>query len=575
MSLALRISVLFVFFVTLTECCAISAADRPNIIVIMSDDMGYSDIGCFGGEIETPNLDVLAAGGLRFTQFYNTARCCPTRASLLTGLYAHQAGIGHMVDSRAESVGEAYAGELSHRAVTIPEVLKTAGYNTYMAGKWHVTKKTNPANELDKRNWPLQRGFDRFYGTIHGAGSFFDPNTLARDNAFVSPFADPEYQPELFYYTDAINDHATRFIAEHCQSTNEQPFFLYVAHTAAHWPMHAKDSDIKKYSGHYDVGYDAIRAARLEKMKALGLLDSRWKISLQAGDWSLVEDKAWEARCMEVYAAMVDCMDQGIGRLIDTLKKNGQFENTLILYLQDNGGCAEAMGRNKPFQARADKATLPELPATFLQPDMIPKQTRDGYPVRQGKGVMPGEADTYVGYGRSWANVSNTPFREYKHWQHEGGISTPLIAHWPAGISAQRNGKSESEATHLIDVMATCVDIANATYPRELNGIPIQPLEGISLRPSFEGSPISRNSPLYWEHEGNRAIRMGQWKLVSKYPGDWELYDIEADRTEMVDLAKLYSARVQEMSGLWEAWANRVGVKPWVVVEAAARKKAK
>ena len=575
MSLALRISVLFVFFVTLTECCAISAADRPNIIVIMSDDMGYSDIGCFGGEIETPNLDVLAAGGLRFTQFYNTARCCPTRASLLTGLYAHQAGIGHMVDSRAESVGEAYAGELSHRAVTIPEVLKTAGYNTYMAGKWHVTKKTNPANELDKRNWPLQRGFDRFYGTIHGAGSFFDPNTLARDNAFVSPFADPEYQPELFYYTDAINDHATRFIAEHCQSTNEQPFFLYVAHTAAHWPMHAKDSDIKKYSGHYDVGYDAIRAARLEKMKALGLLDSRWKISLQAGDWSLVEDKAWEARCMEVYAAMVDCMDQGIGRLIDTLKKNGQFENTLILYLQDNGGCAEAMGRNKPFQARADKATLPELPATFLQPDMIPKQTRDGYPVRQGKGVMPGEADTYVGYGRSWANVSNTPFREYKHWQHEGGISTPLIAHWPAGISAQRNGKSESEATHLIDVMATCVDIANATYPRELNGIPIQPLEGISLRPSFEGSPISRNSPLYWEHEGNRAIRMGQWKLVSKYPGDWELYDIEADRTEMVDLAKLQSARVQEMSGLWEAWANRVGVKPWVVVEAAARKKAK
>ena len=575
MSLALRISVLFVFFVTLTECCAISAADRPNIIVIMSDDMGYSDIGCFGGEIETPNLDVLAAGGLRFTQFYNTARCCPTRASLLTGLYAHQAGIGHMVDSRAESVGEAYAGELSHRAVTIPEVLKTAGYNTYMAGKWHVTKKTNPANELDKRNWPLQRGFDRFYGTIHGAGSFFDPNTLARDNAFVSPFADPEYQPELFYYTDAINDHAARFITEHCQTTKEQPFFLYVAHTAAHWPMHAKDRDIKKYSGRYGVGYDAILAARLEKMKALGLLDSRWKISAQVSDWSLVEDKAWEARCMEVYAAMVDCMDQGIGRLIDTLKKNGQFENTLILYLQDNGGCAEAMGRNKPFQARADKATLPELPATFLQPDMIPKQTRDGYPVRQGKGVMPGEADTYVGYGRSWANVSNTPFREYKHWQHEGGISTPLIAHWPAGISAQRNGKSESEATHLIDVMATCVDIANATYPRELNGIPIQPLEGISLRPSFEGSPISRNSPLYWEHEGNRAIRMGQWKLVSKYPGDWELYDIEADRTEMVDLAKLYSARVQEMSGLWEAWANRVGVKPWVVVEAAARKKAK
>lgn len=575
MSPNLRISVFAFFCFVSIANCAIAAADRPNIIVIMSDDMGYSDIGCFGGEIETPNLDSLAAGGLRFTQFYNTARCCPTRASLLTGLYAHQAGIGHMVDSRAESVGEAYAGELTHRAVTIAEILKTAGYNTYMAGKWHVTKKTSPANESDKRNWPLQRGFDRFYGTIHGAGSFFDPNTLVRDSAFVSPFADPEYQPELFYYTDAINDHAARFVEEHCQTAKERPFFLYVAHTAAHWPMHAKDSDVKKYSGRYDVGYDAIRAARLEKMKTLGLLDSRWKISAQAGDWNLVEDKAWEARCMEVYAAMVDCMDQGIGRIIDTLKKTGQFENTLILYLQDNGGCAEAMGRNKPFQARANEATLPELHTTFLQPDMIPKQTRDGYPVRQGKGVMPGSADTYIGYGRSWANVSNTPFREYKHWQHEGGISTPLIAHWPAGISAKCNGQLESEAGHLIDIMATCVDIANATYPHEFNNTPIQPLEGISLRPTFEGAAINRQTPLCWEHEGNRAIRVGPWKLVSKYPGDWELYDIEADRTEMVDLARLHSARVQEMSGLWEAWADRVGVKPWAVVEAAGRKNAK
>ncbi len=575
MSPSSRISVFALFCIVSIANYAITAADRPNIIVIMSDDMGYSDIGCFGGEIETPNLDSLAENGLRFTQFYNTARCCPTRASLLTGLYAHQAGIGHMVDSRAESVGEAYAGELSQRAVTIAEVMKSAGYKTYMAGKWHVTRKTSPANDSDKRNWPLQRGFDRFYGTIHGAGSFFDPNTLVRDNAFVSPFADSEYQPELFYYTDAINDHAARFITEHCQTTKEQPFFLYIAHTAAHWPMHAKDSDIKKYSGRYDVGYDAIRAARLAKMNALGLLDSRWKISAQAGDWSLVEDKAWEARCMEVYAAMVDCMDQGIGRVIDRLKKNGQFENTLILYLQDNGGCAEAMGRNKPSQARANKATLSGLSATLLQPDMIPKQTRDGYPVRQGKGVMPGAADTYVGYGRSWANVSNTPFREYKHWQHEGGISTPLIAHWPAGISAKCNGKLEAGAGHLIDVMATCVDLTNATYPQEFNNTPIQPLEGISLRSSFDGVSINRQTPLCWEHEGNRAIRMGQWKLVSKYPGDWELYDIEVDRTEMVDLAKLHSARVAEMSALWEAWADRIGVRPWAVVEAASRKNAK
>ncbi len=572
MSLVSRISVWVVFFVTLTECCAIPAADRPNIIVIMSDDMGYSDIGCFGGEIETPNLDALADNGLRFTQFYNTARCCPTRASLLTGLYAHQAGIGHMVDSRAESVSQAYAGELSHRAMTIAEVLKTAGYNTYMAGKWHVTQKTSPVNDAGKHNWPQQRGFDRFYGTIHGAGSFFDPNTLVRDSTFISPFADPEYQPDLFYYTDAINDHAARFVTEHHQQGNDKPFFLYVAHTAAHWPMHAKDSDLKKYSGLYDAGYNTIRAARLEKMKSLGLLDSRWKISTQAGDWSLVEDKAWEARCMEVYAAMVDCMDQGIGRLIDTLKKNGQFENTLILYLQDNGGCAEPMGRNRPYQAREKKATLPELPSTFLQPDMIPKQTRDGYPVRQGQSVMPGAADTYIGYGRLWANVSNTPFREYKHWQHEGGISSPLIAHWPAGIAASRRGKLDSQTTHLIDVMATCVDLAHAKYPQEFKNTPIQALEGISLRPAFEGGSIDRQTPLYWEHEGNRAIRLGPWKLTSAYPGDWELYNIESDRTEMVDLAKRHPARVQEMSELWEAWADRVGVEPWAVVEEAGRK---
>jgi arylsulfatase len=441
-----------------------------------------------------------------------------------------------------------------------------------MAGKWHVTKKTSPVNDAGKHNWPQQRGFDRFYGTIHGAGSFFDPNTLARDNTFISPFADPEYQPDLFYYTDAINDHAARFVTEHHQQGNDKPFFLYVAHTAAHWPMHAKDSDINKYSGRYDAGYNAIRAARLEKMKSLGLLDSRWKISTQAGDWSLVEDKAWEARCMEVYAAMVDCMDQGIGRLIDTLQKNGQLENTLILYLQDNGGCAEPMGRNKPHQARENKATFPELSSTFLQPDMIPKQTRDGYPVRQGKSVMPGAADTYIGYGHSWANVSNTPFREYKHWQHEGGISTPLIAHWPAGIAASRRGKLDSQTAHLIDVMATCVDLANAKYPQEFKNTPIQALEGISLRPTFEGGPINRQTPLHWEHEGNRAIRLGPWKLVSAYPGDWELYNIESDRTEMADLAKRHPARVQEMSELWEAWADRVGVEPWAVVEEAARK---
>jgi len=564
-----KLTLLTLFFAFSVFFCgqspsADSSIARPNIIVIMTDDVGYSDLGCYGSEIKTPNLDALAQGGLRFTQFYNTARCCPTRATLLTGLYAHQAGVGHMVDGGGPKSGsESYSGELSHRAATIAEVLKPAGYANFVAGKWHVTGKTNPEAPEAKNNWPLQRGFDRFYGTIHGAGSFYDPNTLTRNNKYISPFADAEYQPKEFYYTDAINDHAAKFVTEHHQQNAAKPFFMYVAHTAAHWPMHAKEADIDKYKGKYAAGYDAIRAARVAKMKQLGLLDPRWKVSPQAGDWSKVKNKVWEARCMEVFAAMLDCMDQGIGRLVETLKKNGQYENTLILYLQDNGGCAEGMGRNGPFKQRGAAPSLATLASDYLQPDMIPKQTRDGFPVRQGEDVMPGPSDTYIGYGQNWANVSNTPFREYKHWEHEGGISTPLIAHWPRGIISTRQGQLETQPSHLIDLMATCVDIAGATYPSELNGQQIQPMEGMSLAPAFSGNPLNRSNPIFWEHEGNRAIRIGNWKLVSKHPGDWELYDMATDRTEMNDLASEQPERVAEMSTLWTAWADRVNVLPW------------
>jgi arylsulfatase A-like enzyme len=552
-----------------------AAAPRPNIILIMCDDVGYSDMGCYGSEINTPNIDALAQGGVRFTQFYNTARCCPTRAALMTGLYSHQAGIGHMMDDHSAKVGSAYTGELSKNAVTIAEALKTAGYSTYMTGKWHVTKVTRPQNDADKHNWPLQRGFDRFYGTIHGAGSFFDPNTLTRDNSFISPFNDAEYQPKEFYYTDAINDHAARFVTEHAKSSPEKPFFMYMAHTAAHWPMHAKDADIAKYKGKYDAGYDAIRAARVEKMKRLGLLDERWKVSPQAGDWSKVDDKAWEARCMEVFAAMLDCMDQGLGRLVETLKKNGQYENTLILFLQDNGGCAEGMGRGPNGKPRADAPTLAPLAKNYLQPEMIPKQTRDGYPMRQGKGVMPGAADTYIGYGEAWANVSNTPFREYKHWEHEGGISTPLIAHWPKGINVNRDGNRIGNftrkapggplchsAAHLIDIMATCVDLSGADYPKEHKGHSIQPMEGVSLAPVFTGNAINRPQPLFWEHEGNRAIRIGDWKLVSKHRSGWELYDMVTDRTEMNDLSAKQPDRVKKMSAQWTLGPNASASRP-------------
>jgi arylsulfatase len=538
-----------------------TAADRPNMIYILSDDMGFSDLGCYGGEIDTPHLDALAANGLRFTQFYNTARCCPTRAALLTGLYPHQAGIGHMVGSKKGGPG--YQNDLNRQCVTIAEVLRPAGYRSYAVGKWHVTPIPNNASDPPRHNWPLQRGFDRFYGTIHGAGSFWDPSSLVRDNQIVTCASDTEYQPkEPYYYTDAISDHAVRFIREHHQQTGEQPFFLYVAYTAAHWPMHAKERDIEKYRGRYQQGYEPIQAARWAKAKQLGLVDPAWTVAPAVESWSDVRDQAFESRCMEVYAAMVDCMDQGIGRIVAELKANGQLDHTLICYLQDNGGCAEPMGREGTFHPRADKPSLPPLAVTDLQQGSTPKQTRDGWPVRQGYGVMPGPADTYLGYGRGWAQVSNTPFREFKHWVHEGGISTPLIAHWPAGIQAP--GELRTQPAHLIDLMATAVDLVKATYPTEFKGETITPMQGVSLRAAFENQPLARSEPLFWEHEGNRAVRDGRWKLVAKGPaGKWELYDLNADRTEQYDLAASEPGKRQELIGKWEDWARRTHVIPW------------
>lgn len=549
-----------------------NAADQPNIIVILADDMGYSDIGCYGGEIETPTLDRLAEGGLRYSQFYNTARCCPTRASLLTGLYPHQAGIGHMMVDRGH---DGYRGELNRRCLTIAEALRPAGYRTYMAGKWHVTKSVRNDEPGAMHNWPLNRGFDRFYGTIHGAGSFWDPNSLTRDDTLVSPFADDQYVPEKdspaggpFYYTDAISDHATRFIRDHRGDHRDEPFFMYVAYTAAHWPMHARPRDIAKYAGRYNDGYRPVREARLAKLKSLGLVSDEQAMSAQAGDWGRVEDRAWESAGMEVYAAMVDSMDQGIGRVVETLKETNQFENTLVFYMQDNGGCAEGLGRsprkNESFRngPRADDPTMEPLAKTYLQPDMIPKQTRDGYPVRFGVEAVPGPADTYIAYGRGWANVSNTPFREYKHWVHEGGISTPLIAHWPEQID--RVGEIDSTPSHLIDIMATCVDVAAATYPGERDGQSLHPLAGVSLAPTF-GDPdgdLGRDT-LYWEHEGNRAIRRGDWKLVAKgEEGPWELYDLLQDRAEQSDLAKERPELVSELSAAWTEWAAASNVLP-------------
>jgi arylsulfatase len=538
-----------------------AAASRPNVLLILSDDMGYSDLGCYGGEIKTPTLDALARGGLRFTQFYNTARCCPTRASLLTGLYAHQAGVGHMMEDLGH---DSYRGHLSPKAVTIAEVLKPAGYRTYATGKWHVTRFNRP--EGPKENWPLQRGFDRYYGTISGGGSFYDPGTLTRDNQPISPFADPDYRPAQFYYTDAISDHAIRFVTEHRKDHAEAPFFMYVAYTAAHWPMHALPEDIAKYKGVYDRGYEPIRRERYARMKELGLIDPAWKLSPTSEDWAKVPNKEWEARCMEVYAAMVDRMDQGIGRIVAALKASGQWDNTLILFLQDNGACAEATGRS-PDQERPAKPSFPPIAPEALRQDTQPKQTREGWPMLTGRLALPGPADTFIAYGQGWANVSNTPFREYKHWEHEGGISTPLIAHWPQGIPVSRQGSLERQPGHLIDLMATAVDLSGAMYPAQRKGADVLPYEGTSLRPALEGKPLPRQGPLFWEHEGNRAVRDGKWKLVSKHPQGWELYDVDADRTELTDLSSREPERTRTMAAQWDVWAKRVGVQPWPVAK--------
>ncbi|MDR1383168.1 MAG: sulfatase-like hydrolase/transferase [Planctomycetaceae bacterium] len=535
---------------------------RPNIILIMSDDMGYSDLGCYGGEIATPNLDSLAGGGVRFTQFYNTARCCPTRASLLTGLHPHQAGMGHMTGTNHRLTG--YRGDLNRNCVTIAEALKSStNYRAYCVGKWHVADQTQANGS--KHNWPLQRGFDRYYGIVGGMANYFDPHTLVRDNTAVSPFNDPEYQPEEQYYlTHAIRDNAVKFIKEHQEKTPQQPFFMYVAFTAAHWPMQAPEESVAQYKGKYDAGYTAVREARYAKQKELGLIPDQWELSPQAEDWNAVADKAWEARCMEVYAAMITELDKGIGKITESLKETGQYENTVILFLQDNGACAETIGRTEKDAPvnRPEKPQFEPIAKDVVNPP-LGNRTRDGYPIRRGVGAMPGPADTFIAYGRGWANVSNTPFREYKHWVHEGGISTPLIVHSPKYVDESLRGKFYREPGQLVDLMATCLDLAGGTYPKTYNDNKITPLEGVTLVPGFSGKSLTRTKPLVWEHEGNRAIRVGNRKLVAKGAQTWELYDLESDRSELHNLAEKYPQETETLSKQWNEWAVRANVLPW------------
>lgn len=489
-------------------------AERPNIVLILADDMGFSDIGCYGSEIKTPNLDRLAGEGVRFSQFYNGARCCPTRASLLTGLYAHQAGMGHML---GKSDYPGYQPHLNDRCVTIAEVLRMAGYRTLMTGKWHVGS--------DRPHWPVNRGFDRYWGLVTGGGNYFTfehpghQSVLLRDDQPLVPGGD------RLYATDAFTDAALEFLGD--RKSQDKPFFLYVAYTAPHWPLHAWPEDIARYRGKYRMGWDELRKQRHARQVEMGLMDARWPLSptdAKATPWEEEKDKDDLDLRMAVYAAQIDRMDQNIGRIMARIRELGVEDNTLVIFLSDNGGCAEGINQGKP-------------------------------------GARPGEKDSFTSYGRSWANASNTPFRLYKHWVHEGGISTPLVVRWPEVVKAK--GSITHQVGHIIDVMATCVDIAGVRYPQQHHGKKIIPAQGKSLLPIFRGEQRAGHDALFWTHEGNKAVRQGKWKLVSRYPEGWELYDIEADRTELRDLASQQPEKVRELTTLWDRWAAEVGVVAW------------
>ncbi len=503
------------------------AGERPNIVVIMADDMGFSDIGCYGGEIHTPNIDKLAAEGVRFTDFHNSSRCCPTRASLLTGLYAHQAGIGQMIDDysagiRAKLNSPAYTDHLNDSCVTIAEALGAAGYEAIISGKWHVGQM--------RAAWPDRRGFARSFCVVGGAMNYFGSGVqhtgattmeMQRDG---QPWTPPE---DGFYSTDAFTDFAVEALRGRKDAA--RPFFLYLAYNAPHWPLHALPEDIAKYRGKYLAGFGEVRKARLARQIEMGLFPKETPLPPRDptvkpwGGMTKAEHDEWDLR-MAIYAAQIDRMDQDIGRVLAALRESRAEKNTLVLFLSDNGGCHEQIDRGKP-------------------------------------GAELGTRDSYSSYRRAWAQVSNTPFHYYKHWTHEGGVSTPLIVRWPARVEG--GGKFIAATGHVIDIMATALDAAGAEYPKTFGGHDITPLAGVSLLPALRGEPLERTEPIFWEHEGNRAVRDGNWKLVSAFPGPWELYDMRTDRTETHNIASDQPERVRDLSAKYDTWAERCQVRPW------------
>ena len=529
-------------------CTKATVAQQPNILIVLADDLGYSDLGCYGGEINTPNIDALAAGGARFTQVYNSARCCPIRASLMTGLYPTQAGIGDFTSNKPDPKrGTGYLGRLREDCVTMAEVLKPAGYGCYYVGKWHLNTETGP----------IQRGFDEFYGyTNDHSHDQYDADYYIR----LPKGRSKEIAPKAneFYATDVFNDYAIEFIKQGQKA--DKPWLLFLGHSSPHFPVQAPAEKADKYEATYLRGWDVLREERFARMKKLGLVDGeRWKLSPReivpvdrddiANGFSGKENPAWDSlnkdrqrdlgRRMAVFAAMVEGVDDGVGQIVEHLKQTGDFENTLILFLSDNGACYEWGPFGFDGESRHGETTL-----------------RTGEDLRNI-----GQRGTHQSYGSGWSNLGNTPLRMYKHFTHEGGISSPFVAHWPKGFGNVENWIHEP--THLMDVMPTIVQATGAEYPKEYNGIAITPIEGVSLLPLILGQK-SVQRVIGFDHQAAHALRDGDWKAVyaKRMPHKlkWELYNLAEDRCELNDLADIHPEIVKAMITDWEKWARRVGV---------------
>lgn len=509
---------LVVFFTTL-GFAQNKQNSKPNIIIILADDMGFSDIGCFGGEIPTPNLDKLASKGIRLNSFYNTGRCCPSRASLLTGVYPQEAGVGYMVE--AVENNPAYQGFLNRETITFAENMKDAGYFTAIAGKWHVGHQAGQG--------PHERGFMRSLAAPVG-GFMYTGQPRAQiflnGNETKAGIDIPKNQ----YVTDLWTEYGLKFIDE--AQASQKPFLLYLAHNAPHFPLQAPAEDIAKFKGKYMAGWEKLRKERYEKQISMNLLGQKYElppINPKVPAWeSLSEtEKDRYDTMMAIYAAMVSHLDESIGKLVKELEEKGILDNTLILFFSDNGGNAESGIKG----------------------------------ITQGDTL--GNRNSNVFLGQCWAELNNTPLWLYKHHTSEGGIASPFIAHWPKGISSKLHGKVIDTPAHLVDIMPTLLDLGNGTYPTTYLGNAIKAQRGTSLKPLFDGKKLNRQQPIYWEHEGNRAIRIGDWKAVSNITEPWQLYNMKTDRTELHDLSESEPAILKDLIAKYDSWYENVGARPY------------